>query len=73
MEAAIKSIQSSTGTYGAYGSKESDVRENELDEGIDTNGGDKEREVGEKETEIDKEVAQDDSDVFDGNKEMEMN
>nr|AAD19761.1 hypothetical protein [Arabidopsis thaliana] len=49
----------------ALSTVESDVRENELDEGIDANGGDKEREVGEKETEIDKEVAQDDSDVFD--------
>ncbi|CAD5318211.1 unnamed protein product [Arabidopsis thaliana] len=57
----------------ALSTVESDVRENELDEGIDANGGDKEREVGEKETERDKEVAQDDSDVFDGNKEMEMN
>ena len=73
METAIKSIQSSTGTDDAYGSKEIDDRENELEEGSDANGGDNEREVREKETEIDKEVGQGDSDIFDGNKDMELN
>jgi len=72
METAIKSIQSSTGTDDAYGSKEIDDRENELEEGSDANGGDNEREVREKETEIDKEVAQGDNEREVGEKETEI-